>query len=110
MLLRRTVTSRSLIVHPGGGSMRKISRIAAVVGALALVATGSVQAVAAPSPLVCVAMGDSYAPGSLVLPVTDLLTCAPSAINYAGLINRQVGPKAFRDVTCGGATTADFAN
>lgn len=88
--------------------MRKISRITAVVSALALVVAGSVQASAAPPPLVYVAMGDSYAAGSLVLPASDLLTCARSAINYAGLINRQVDPKGFRDVTCGGATTAHF--
>jgi lysophospholipase L1-like esterase len=110
MLLEPAVTERSLIIQPEAGSMLKISRITAVVSALALVVAGSVQAAAAPPPLVYVAMGDSFAAGSLVLPQTDLFTCARSAINYAGLINQQVKPKVFRDVTCGSATTEHFAN
>jgi lysophospholipase L1-like esterase len=85
-------------------------RIVAVLSAAVMLVAGSVTAQAAPPPLVYVAMGDSFAAGSLVLPQTDLFTCARSAINYAGLIAQQVKPKAFRDVTCGSATTAHFAN
>jgi lysophospholipase L1-like esterase len=85
-------------------------RIAAVLSAATLLVGGSVTAQAAAPPLVYVAMGDSYAAGSLVLPVVDLVTCARSAINYAHLIANEVKPTAFRDVTCGGATTTHFAN
>jgi lysophospholipase L1-like esterase len=60
-------------------------------------------------PLVYVAMGDSYAAGSLVLPAKELFTCARSAVNYASLLANQVHPAVFRDVTCGGALTTHFA-
>ncbi|NEA32992.1 SGNH/GDSL hydrolase family protein [Streptomyces sp. SID13031] len=73
-----------------------------------LTATASAQA-AAP-PLVYVAMGDSYAAGSLVLPAKEVFTCARSAVNYASLIAKEVRPAEFRDVTCGAAQTTHFAN
>jgi lysophospholipase L1-like esterase len=81
------------------------------VAAMGLLAGGLVplQAVAAP-PMVYVAMGDSYAAGSLVLPAKELLTCARSAVNYPSLIAKDLQPATFRDVTCGGATTTHFAN
>jgi lysophospholipase L1-like esterase len=86
----------------------------AVLGATGLLVAGPVAATAtaqaAAPPLVYVAMGDSYAAGSLVLPQTELFTCARSGINYASLIAKQVHPKAFRDVTCGSAQTTHFAN
>jgi hypothetical protein len=86
-------------------------RLVAGLGAVSLLIAGPVAtAAAAPPPLVYVAMGDSFAAGSLVLPASELLTCARSAINYASLIAQQVKPQAFRDVTCGGATTSHFAN
>jgi lysophospholipase L1-like esterase len=86
--------------------------VAALAAAGALVAgpLTTQAAVAAPPPLVYVAMGDSFAAGSLVLPAKDPLTCARSAINYASLIAAQVRPAEFRDVTCGGAQTTHFAN
>ncbi|GAB3820896.1 SGNH/GDSL hydrolase family protein [Kribbella italica] len=65
---------------------------------------------AAAPPLVYVAMGDSFAAGSLVLPAKEVLTCARSAVNYASLIAQQLKPAKFRDVTCGGATTNHFPN
>ncbi|WP_328322851.1 SGNH/GDSL hydrolase family protein [Kribbella sp. NBC_00382] len=88
------------------------ARIVAVFAATGLLVAGPVaataQAAEAP-PLVYVAMGDSYAAGSLVLPAKELFTCARSAVNYASLIAQQVHPAAFRDVTCGGALTTHFA-
>jgi len=68
------------------------------------------QASATTAPMVYVAMGDSFAAGSLVLPAKEPLTCARSAVNYASLIAAELKPAKFRDVTCGGATTAHFAN
>jgi lysophospholipase L1-like esterase len=86
----------------------------AVLGATGLLVAGPVAATAtaqaAAPPLVYVAMGDSYAAGSLVLPAKEVLTCARSAVNYASLIAKQLGPKTFRDVTCGAAQTTHFAN
>jgi len=84
----------------------------AVLAATGLLVAGPITATAqavAP-PLVYVALGDSYAAGSLVLPAKELLTCARSAVNYASLIAKQLNPKTFRDVTCGGALTTHFAN
>ncbi|MET7282543.1 SGNH/GDSL hydrolase family protein [Kribbella sp. NPDC005582] len=68
------------------------------------------QASASEAPMVYVAMGDSFAAGSLVLPAKEVLTCARSAVNYASLIAAELKPAKFRDVTCGGATTTHFAN
>jgi lysophospholipase L1-like esterase len=87
-------------------------RVAAVLGAVVMLVAGPLTAQAAPAspPLVYVAMGDSFAAGSLVLPAKELLTCARSAVNYASLIAQELEPAVFRDVTCGGATTAHFAN
>jgi hypothetical protein len=90
------------------------ARMVAVLGATGLLVAGPVAATAtaqaAAPPLVYVAMGDSYAAGSLVLPAKEVLTCARSAVNYASLIAKQLGPKTFRDVTCGAAQTTHFAN
>ena len=48
--------------------------------------SATAPAAAAAAPLVYVAMGDSFAAGSLVLPAKEVLTCARSAVNYASLI------------------------
>ncbi|MBB5834580.1 SGNH/GDSL hydrolase family protein [Kribbella italica] len=86
-------------------------RVVAAVAAAGLVVAGSVTTPAAAAPpLVYVAMGDSFAAGSLVLPAKEVLTCARSAVNYASLIAQQLKPAKFRDVTCGGATTNHFPN
>ncbi len=88
----------------------RLARIAAVAGtALTLVGIGT-PALAAAERQVYVAMGDSFSAGSVVLPQTDLLTCARSAINYAGLLAKQLEVDVLRDVTCGAATTANFPN
>lgn len=78
-------------------------------GAVAAVAAGSLLglggvAAATPSGVHYVALGDSYAAGSVDLPQTDLLTCARSAINYPSLVAQALGAASFRDVTCGSAT------
>lgn len=86
------------------------SRITALLGVTTLLVATPLTAQAAPAPLVYVAMGDSFAAGSLVLPAKELLTCARSAVNYASIIASKLQPAAFRDVTCGGAQTTHFAN
>ncbi|MEU4389402.1 SGNH/GDSL hydrolase family protein [Kribbella sp. NPDC023855] len=90
------------------------ARMVAVLGAAVTLVAGPLttqaQAQAAAPPLVYVAMGDSFAAGSLVLPAKEVLTCARSAVNYASLIAAQLQPAKFRDVTCGAAETKHFAN
>ncbi|MEV6909248.1 SGNH/GDSL hydrolase family protein [Amycolatopsis sp. NPDC051071] len=88
----------------------RLARIAAVAGtALTLVGIGT-PALAEGERQVYVAMGDSFSAGSVVLPQSDLLTCARSAINYAGLLAKQLKVDVLHDVTCGAATTANFPN
>ncbi len=86
------------------------SRMAAVLGVTILLVATPLTAQAAPPPLVYVAMGDSFAAGSLVLPAKEVLTCARSAVNYASIIAAELQPAKFRDVTCGAAQTTHFAN
>lgn len=82
---------------------------AAVTTALTLTAVSTTTAGAAGAPQVYVAMGDSFSAGSVVLPLSDPFVCARSSANYAGLLAQQIKPAAFRDVTCGSATTAHFS-
>lgn len=90
------------------------ARMVAVFAATGLLVAGPLTATAnaqaAAPPLVYVAMGDSYAAGSLVLPAKEVFTCARSAVNYASLLAKEVRPAEFRDVTCGAAQTTHFAN
>jgi lysophospholipase L1-like esterase len=99
------------------GRKRRAGR--AVRGALAAVLTataaGGVATLApgeagAATPVVYVAMGDSYAAGPFILPETDPYTCVRSKDNYAGILSRKMPVQTFRDVTCSGATTGDFSN
>ena len=58
-----------------------------------------------------VALGDSYAAGSGLLPASKFVgnpLCAQSAVNYPHLLTAAKG-YALRDVTCGGATSGNFA-
>lgn len=61
------------------------------------------------SPINYVAMGDSYSAGvgNLPLDLTAPPQCLRSTVNYANNIMRATGAN-LTDVTCGGATTADF--
>jgi lysophospholipase L1-like esterase len=55
-----------------------------------------------------VALGDSYTAGPLI-PLTDLAGgCARSDHNYPSLVASRLGVRAFRDVSCSGATTTDL--
>ena len=92
----------------------RIVRVAAA-AVLAATAAFGVTAVAtggagASTPVVYVAMGDSYAAGPFILPETDPYTCVRSKDNYAGILSRKMAVQTFRDVTCSGATTNDFSH
>jgi lysophospholipase L1-like esterase len=100
-----------------GGRRSRVARFARVASAAVLAAaTASGVATLAPTdagaatPVVYVAMGDSYAAGPFILPETDPYTCVRSKDNYAGILSRKMKVQTFRDVTCSGATTGDFSN
>ncbi|NYV78733.1 SGNH/GDSL hydrolase family protein, partial [Streptomyces sp. UH6] len=90
----------------GKSRRRALSGLAAL-GAAALMVGGG----AAPSPATpaerYVALGDSYtsAPG---VPRQIDADCARSDRNYPSLTARSIGAASFRDVSCGGATTAEM--
>lgn len=93
-------------------SVTSALRLVATIAISAAVATSltAAQADAAPSkPINYVALGDSYAAGSIVLPLTDMLTCARSAVNYPSLVAKAIGTDSFRDATCSSATIADLS-
>lgn len=88
----------------------KLARIAAVAATAATLVGAGTPAGAATARQVYVAMGDSFSAGSVVLPQSDLFTCARSSINYASLLAEEIQVDVLRDVTCGAATTSHFAN
>lgn len=55
-----------------------------------------------------VALGDSYAAGSGVLPEEDATVCMRSQLNYPKLVAQQLHATTFHDATCGGATLTDL--
>jgi len=83
-----------------------VATAAAAVTAVAF--TAPAQAVS--RPLNYVAMGDSYSAGSGVVPLDPNapLECIRSSANYPHDLAAKLGAQ-LTDVTCGGATTADFA-
>lgn len=94
--------------------MRRLFVLASAVIATAVALAGPVHARPAPAapdpgPGPYVALGDSYAAGSGVLPLdpTAPLPCARSSENYPHVIAERTGA-ALTDVTCGGASTDDF--
>ncbi|MFD9547916.1 SGNH/GDSL hydrolase family protein [Nocardia salmonicida] len=58
-----------------------------------------------------VALGDSFAAGFAILPLSPTTTgiCGRSAINYPSLVAKALNVTRFRDVTCAGATTHSLA-
>jgi lysophospholipase L1-like esterase len=69
---------------------------------------GSAAVATVPTGGVYVALGDSYTAGPLILPQSDLLTCARSSVDYPGLLARALQVATLRDVSCSGATSTDF--
>ncbi len=80
----------------------------AVISAGAL-STPSASRAEEPEPLQYVALGDSYAAASGVLPLAPgaPLQCLQSTRNFAHVIAGRVGAE-LTDVTCGGAQTGDY--
>ncbi|WOC12356.1 SGNH/GDSL hydrolase family protein [Gordonia sp. MP11Mi] len=86
---------------------------AGVLAASAILAVGLVPGAAnaspSPEPVKYVNLGDSYSAGSGGLPLAPdaSLVCWQSADNYAKILSRSNGFD-LTDVSCGGASTADF--
>ncbi|HWX44617.1 MAG TPA: SGNH/GDSL hydrolase family protein [Solirubrobacteraceae bacterium] len=75
----------------------------------ALLALGAIPSIAAATPSY-VSLGDSYVSGPLILPPASgaPLDCLQSARNYPHLTAAALG-LSLADVSCSGATTADFS-
>lgn len=90
------------------GELPQLRRRLAVLCSVVAAATATTALAANPAGAAggdYVALGDSYAAGSLVLPAdSSSPLCARSLVNYPRLTARTVG-LSLTDVTCGGATT-----
>jgi lysophospholipase L1-like esterase len=75
----------------------------------ALLGIGAQAALAGPSPIRYVALGDSYSAASGVVPPDPVAPpqCLRSTLNYPHVIASDIGARLV-DVTCGGAKTSDF--
>lgn len=90
--------SRRVVRRWGPGAL-----LVAVVGLVALGLTGCAP------PKSYVALGDSYTSGPIIpLQQTDPPGCPRSDHNYPHLVSPALQLPAFRDVSCGGATTQDM--
>jgi lysophospholipase L1-like esterase len=106
------------------GTSTRLTRLAAALGAFALVVSGcssgdaleasggsassSSSAPAGSTYQRYVALGDSFSSGPLI-PTTDLAGgCARSDHNYPSLVAAELRVEDFVDVTCSGATTLDL--
>ncbi|MFF0493676.1 SGNH/GDSL hydrolase family protein [Nocardia sp. NPDC004068] len=92
---------------------RRLRTVAVAAGLAAAAATGTASAESTTAEPVYVAMGDSYAAGVGIAPVTTVNgvvgLCSQSTVNYPKLVAKALHAKVFRDVSCGGATSADLA-
>lgn len=86
------------------------SMVAAVTLAGAFVAGPSAATAAPNQGEHYVALGDSFAAGSVVFPQSELFTCARSAVNYPALVAQALHVASFKDVSCGSATLDSLAN
>lgn len=86
-----------------------LTALTAAIGALALAPTAN-AGTAPLRPGSYVALGDSYSAGSGILPPdpTAAPECARTLLNYPHLLAERLVGRAFRDATCGAATTDDF--
>ncbi|WP_320066630.1 SGNH/GDSL hydrolase family protein [Micromonospora sp. RTGN7] len=90
--------------------LRAAGRLAAFAVATAgvLLASGVPASAAVPTGRY-VALGDSYAAGSLIPTQVDL-NCLRSNRNFSSLVAASAGSSSFVDVSCSGATTDDILN
>jgi lysophospholipase L1-like esterase len=84
--------------------------LTAALGALTLAPTASAGSSAPLRPGPYVALGDSYSSGAGILPLDPTANpqCFQTTLNYPHLIAGRLAGREFRDVSCSGATTADF--
>ncbi|MEP7020504.1 MAG: SGNH/GDSL hydrolase family protein [Pseudonocardiales bacterium] len=82
----------------------------ATLAAATVLSPTSALAAALPSGGVYVALGDSYTAGPLIVPQSDLFTCARSSSNYPGLLAPALHVTTLRDVSCSSATSTHFTN
>jgi lysophospholipase L1-like esterase len=90
--------------------MRTPARLLLLAATVAVAAIAPAVPAAAAAPEVYVALGDSYTAGPLIVPQSDLFTCARSSKDYPALLAQALPAATLRDVSCSGATTADFSN
>ncbi|MGV9994871.1 SGNH/GDSL hydrolase family protein [Streptomyces sp. NPDC003374] len=99
--------------RPGGaaGGRRRPVALGAALGGCALLAVSATPAAAhGPGPgraTDYVSLGDSYTSGPGIPRQVDA-GCARSDRNYPSLVAAQRGVSTFKDVSCGGATTAEM--
>ncbi|MFI1363504.1 SGNH/GDSL hydrolase family protein [Streptomyces griseochromogenes] len=97
-------------VSDGARGRRRTAVLGAVLGGCALVAASTTPAAAHPGhgrDLGYVSLGDSYASGPLIPRQVDA-DCARSDHNYPSLVAADWQATAFKDVSCGGATTNEM--
>lgn len=93
------------------GRFRSTRVLALSLGVLAAFAATGLTACEPPVPDTYVALGDSYTAGPLILDQsTDPLGCLRSTKNYPNVARTKIKAAKFKDVSCSGATTTDFAN
>ena len=92
------------------GRIRSTRLAAAALGMIAVVAAAGLTACEPVVPDTYVALGDSYTAGPLILDQsTDPLGCLRSTKNYPQVARTKIKATKFKDVSCSGATTSDFA-
>ncbi|MEU1403155.1 SGNH/GDSL hydrolase family protein [Streptomyces sp. NPDC005728] len=95
----------------GARGRRRVAVLGAALGGCALVAASTTPAAAHPAghgrDLAYVSLGDSYTSGPLIPRQVDA-DCARSDHNYPSLVAAERDATAFKDVSCGGATTNEM--
>jgi lysophospholipase L1-like esterase len=82
---------------------------AAILASIAPLLSARSAAIAPRQPEHYVALGDSYAAGPGIPAATGVpVTCGRSTANYPSLVRDGMDAVTFRDVSCGGATTANM--
>lgn len=98
--------------HRGGlGRRRAMAPLVVLAAALAALCLPGTALASPATPLsgTYVALGDSYTSGPLIpSQKTDPLLCFRSTHDYPALLDQELHPAAFDDVSCAGATTEDM--
>jgi hypothetical protein len=93
------------------GKLRSTRVLAGAMGVVAVLAASGLSACQPVVPDTCVALGDSYTAGPLILDQSlEPLGCLRSNRNYPRIAKPKIKAAKFVDVSCSGATTTHFAN